>query len=81
MADKPHRDHPRTGTPTGDVLPSWQRATEPESRWPAFAAVLIAADARLISGMPMSRGMRFGGWLTAGVMGAAAVSFFALLFV
>lgn len=37
MADKPHLGQP----PVGDVLPSWQRSTEPESRWPAFAAVVI----------------------------------------
>ena len=50
---------------------------------PAFIVLLmlIAADTRLVSGMPISRGVRFGGWLTAAVMGAAAVAFFALLFV
>ena len=50
---------------------------------PAFIVLLmlIAADTRLVSGMPISRGVRFGGWLTAAVMGAAAVAFFALLFI
>ena len=37
---KPRRDRPRAAAPTGETLPSWQRATEPESRWPAFAAVI-----------------------------------------
>ena len=41
MATKPHRGHPRTGTPTGEVTPSWQRSTDPESRWLAFAAVVV----------------------------------------
>jgi len=41
MADEPLLDNPPASTPTGDVLPSWQRPTEPESRWPAFAAVAI----------------------------------------
>jgi uncharacterized membrane protein len=31
----------RGGTRTGDTVPSWQRSTEPESRWPAFAAIVI----------------------------------------
>lgn len=38
---KPQRDRPREGAAIGDDVPSWQRATEPESRWPAFAAVVI----------------------------------------
>jgi uncharacterized membrane protein len=41
MADNPSRAHSRAGTSSGDVVPSWQRSTEPESRWPAFAAVAI----------------------------------------
>lgn len=41
MVDKPHLEHSSAGVPADDVLPSWQRATEPESRWPAFAAVVI----------------------------------------
>jgi uncharacterized membrane protein len=44
MADRPQPDgphDPRVSRPAGDAVPSWQRATEPESRWPAFAAVVI----------------------------------------
>jgi uncharacterized membrane protein len=41
MADKPHRDHPRAATSTGDIVPSWKRVTQPESRWLAFAAVFV----------------------------------------
>jgi uncharacterized membrane protein len=41
MAGKPQRDHRRAGTSAGEVVPSWQHATAPESRWLAFAAVVI----------------------------------------
>ncbi len=41
MQDKPHSDRPQAGAPSGDGAPSWRRSTEPESRWPAFAAVVI----------------------------------------
>lgn len=41
MAREPRRDHPRTATSAGGVVPSWQRPTEPEARWPAFVAIVI----------------------------------------
>ena len=41
MPDKPHRDHKRVDAPAGKFVPSWQRSTEPESRWFAFAAVVV----------------------------------------
>jgi uncharacterized membrane protein len=41
MADNPSRARPRAGKPAGDFVPSWQHSTEPESRWPAFLAVVI----------------------------------------
>jgi Protein of unknown function (DUF1345) len=41
MADKPHSERQRAGRPAGDFVPSWQHSTEPESRWPAFAAIVI----------------------------------------
>jgi NRAMP (natural resistance-associated macrophage protein)-like metal ion transporter len=49
---------------------------------PAFIVLLmlIAGDAKLTSDMPLRRSVRFGGWLTAAVMGAAALAFFVLLF-
>jgi Mn2+/Fe2+ NRAMP family transporter len=49
---------------------------------PAFIVLLmlIAGDAQLTNDMPLRRSVRFGGWLTAAVMGAAALAFFVLLF-
>jgi Mn2+/Fe2+ NRAMP family transporter len=49
---------------------------------PAFIVLLmlIAGDPQLTSDMPLRRSVRFGGWLTAAVMGAAALAFFVLLF-
>ena len=41
MAHKPLRDHPSADTCADGVVPSWQRSTEPESRWPAFGAIVI----------------------------------------
>jgi uncharacterized membrane protein len=41
MADKPQRGHPRAGTSTGEIVPSWKRSTQPEPRWLAFATVLV----------------------------------------
>ena len=41
MTDKPDSSPPSAAKPGGDFVPSWQRPTEPESRWAAFAAVLI----------------------------------------
>ena len=41
MANKSHPSHPGATAPGGDFVPSWQRPSKPESRWPAFGAVLI----------------------------------------
>ena len=41
MVDKPHRSQTRGHASAGDFVPSWQRPTKAESRWPAFAAVVI----------------------------------------
>ena len=41
MADKPRGEHPRAATSKGEFTPSWQRSTDPESRWLAFAAVVV----------------------------------------
>jgi hypothetical protein len=41
MVVEPHRSQPGDRTPAGDFVPSWQRPTEVESRWPAFAAVVV----------------------------------------
>jgi hypothetical protein len=40
LADEPHNETTSGGTPS-HLLPSWQRPTKPESRWPAFGAVVI----------------------------------------
>ena len=49
---------------------------------PAFLVLLmlIAADTQLAGGIRANRVLRFGGWLTVAVMGAAALAFFVLLF-
>jgi len=41
MADKRQRGHPRAGTSTGEIVPSWKCSTQPEPRWLAFATVLV----------------------------------------
>jgi len=41
MADKPHRNQPGGRKSAGDFVPSWQCPTQPESRWTAFAAIVI----------------------------------------
>lgn len=41
MADKPHRNQPGGRKSAGDFVPSWQCTTQPESRWTAFAAIVI----------------------------------------
>lgn len=41
MARGPRSIRPRAGTPAGEGVPSWQRSTNPESRWPVFAAIII----------------------------------------
>ena len=41
MPGKPHRDRKRVDAPAGEFVPSWQRSTEPESRWFAFAAIVV----------------------------------------
>jgi hypothetical protein len=41
MAVEPHRSQPGKHTSAGDFVPSWQRPTEAESRWPAFAAAVV----------------------------------------
>ncbi len=41
MVDKPQHKEPREATPGGEIVPSWRRPTEPESRWPAFAVIVI----------------------------------------
>ncbi|MCL4368822.1 MAG: hypothetical protein M1337_06620, partial [Actinobacteria bacterium] len=39
--DTPHRSQPADHSPADGFVPSWQRPTEPEPRWTAFAAVVI----------------------------------------
>ena len=41
MADKQHRNQPGGRKYAGDFVPSWQCPTQPESRWTAFAAIVI----------------------------------------
>ena len=41
MADKPQRNQPGGRKSAGDFVPSWQCTTQPESRWTAFAAIVI----------------------------------------
>jgi uncharacterized membrane protein len=41
MAARPHRSYPGDRASAGDFVPSWQRPTKAESRWPAFGAVVI----------------------------------------
>jgi uncharacterized membrane protein len=41
MTRRPHYSKPRSDRPSGTIVPSWQRPTAPESRWPAFAAVAV----------------------------------------
>jgi hypothetical protein len=41
MSDEPQRSQLGAQTSVGDVVPSWQRPTEAESRWPVFAAVVV----------------------------------------
>jgi uncharacterized membrane protein len=42
---KPHREK-RAPAAAGAIHPSWQRETEPESRWPALAAALVIVGAQ-----------------------------------
>jgi hypothetical protein len=71
MADKPHREHARTGTSSGEVLPSWQRSTEPEPRWLAFATVVV-----IIAGQTwLARSLSFRPvWLLPAIAGALLVA-------
>ncbi len=41
MTGKPQDSEPRADTQGGGMVPSWQRPTAPESRWPAFGAVAV----------------------------------------
>jgi uncharacterized membrane protein len=41
MAGRPHRSKFRADTQGSGIVPSWQRPTAPESRWPAFGAVAV----------------------------------------
>ena len=41
MADQPQRDPAEKPVPACDFRPSWQCPSDAESRWPAFAAVVI----------------------------------------
>ena len=41
MPQTPHRRHPRDRTSPDGFTPSWQRPTEPEPRWTAFAAITV----------------------------------------
>jgi uncharacterized membrane protein len=41
MSHTSHRRHPSDQTPAGSHAPSWQRPTEPEPRWTAFAAIVV----------------------------------------
>jgi uncharacterized membrane protein len=41
MTDKPPRSLAREHTSASDFVPSWQRPTKAESRWPAFAGIVV----------------------------------------
>ena len=41
MADKAHRIQPGGPAPAGGFVPSWRHPTQPESRWMAFAAIVL----------------------------------------
>jgi uncharacterized membrane protein len=55
LADKPQRSHSARHTSDNDFLPSWQRPTEAESRWPVFAAaaVVIAGQAWVVASLSL----------------------------